>query len=98
MQLQKVRKVHCVIGLDYNVEYVPSISHSRGIPIFFRETLAEIDFLVVNRQCLMGLVRMQGTHYWVFAAVYISNNDDECGFVEYLGEGLQSEYPGHDHQ
>lgn len=49
MQLQKVRKVHCVIGLDYNVEYVPSISHSRGIPIFFRETLAEIDFLVVNR-------------------------------------------------
>lgn len=35
MQQEKIRRVHQVVGLDFNVEWVPLVGCSRGIVIFF---------------------------------------------------------------
>lgn len=40
--------MHSFVGFDYNVECVPSVGRSGGIPSFWRDILGEIDFLVIN--------------------------------------------------
>lgn len=58
MQQEKIRRVHQVVGLDFNVECVPLVGCSGGIVIFFYTgSIGDIEFVEVNCQFILGVVR-----------------------------------------
>lgn len=47
MQLPNVGRVHNMIALYYNMEYVPSINYFGGTLNFLKDSLGEVEFIEI---------------------------------------------------